>query len=402
MHLLNVIVIVLFQTNEALQKAFDVKMRITTAYHPQSNGLDERTNQTLKRYIFYACDKIYFLVLFLQLYYVLINQHIIVVVFYVNMFRSMSKLMEDYSDNWGKYLDSAIFATNSSVQASTKHTPFLLMYGREARFPLEAEKEAESTVLDGAINNFCKADFEQYIKECFEKQKSIFSKTDVAIKAAQVKQKQQYAQRKGIVEYGFKIGDKVLRRNMQQKTKKGKKMEDRWLGPYIIVEITKTSCLLKNKSDKILKQRINICQLKPYLDIPCQNGDNNATGNTNRFLKSNLPEEDMPVDKDHASIRSDQEISNQSSVRSDQPSERSDQPSVRSDQPSVGSDQGISDQPLLHDGSVESHHAFHIDEQPRFRGDDGNKLEPCLAGTSAFNGSISKWLLYVNYIIILL
>ena len=105
MHLLNVIVIVLFQTNEALQKAFDVKMRITTAYHPQSNGLDERTNQTLKRYIFYACDKIYFLVLFLQLYYVLINQHIIVVVFYVNMFRSMSKLMEDYSDNWGKYLD---------------------------------------------------------------------------------------------------------------------------------------------------------------------------------------------------------------------------------------------------------------------------------------------------------
>ena len=41
--------IVLFQTNEALQRAFDVKMRITAAYHPQSNGLDERTNQTLKR-----------------------------------------------------------------------------------------------------------------------------------------------------------------------------------------------------------------------------------------------------------------------------------------------------------------------------------------------------------------
>ena len=96
----------------------------------------------------------------------------------------------------------------------------------------------------------------------------------------------------------------------------------------------------------------------------------------------------MPVDKDHASIRSDQEISDQSSVRSDQPS--------------VRSDQGISDQPLVHDGSVESHHAFHIDEQPRFQGDDGNKLEPCLAGTAAFNGSISKWLLYVNYIIILL
>ena len=37
------------QTNEALQKALIVKIRITAAYHPQSNGLDQRTNQTLKR-----------------------------------------------------------------------------------------------------------------------------------------------------------------------------------------------------------------------------------------------------------------------------------------------------------------------------------------------------------------
>ena len=36
------------QTNEALQKALIAKMRITAACHPQSNGLDERTNQTLK------------------------------------------------------------------------------------------------------------------------------------------------------------------------------------------------------------------------------------------------------------------------------------------------------------------------------------------------------------------
>jgi len=37
------------QLNDVLQKSFGVQMRITTAYHPQSNGLDERTNQTLKR-----------------------------------------------------------------------------------------------------------------------------------------------------------------------------------------------------------------------------------------------------------------------------------------------------------------------------------------------------------------
>ena len=37
------------QTNEALQKAFIAKIRITAACHTQSNGLDERTNQTLNR-----------------------------------------------------------------------------------------------------------------------------------------------------------------------------------------------------------------------------------------------------------------------------------------------------------------------------------------------------------------
>ena len=51
---------------------------------------------------------------------------------------------------------------------------------------------------------------------------------------------------------------------MQQKTRKGKKMEGRWLGPYTIVEVTKTSCQLKNASGKVLKQRINLSQLKPY------------------------------------------------------------------------------------------------------------------------------------------
>ena len=82
----------------------------------------------------------------------------------------MSKLMEDFSDDWEKYLDSAIFATNTSVQTSTKRTPFQLMYGQEARFPLQAEKEAESNKLDVVIDD--KVDIEQYIKNCFEKQKS--------------------------------------------------------------------------------------------------------------------------------------------------------------------------------------------------------------------------------------
>lgn len=172
--------------------------------------------------------------------------------------------MEDPTDDWSTYLSSAVFATNTSIQNSTKVTPFRLMYGREARFPLEAEKVAETNSIEEAVNDISMANVDNYIKEILEKQKSIFFKADTNIKVAQERQKKQYAQRKGITEYSFKIGDKVLRRNMQQKTRKGKKMEDRWLGPYTIVEVTKTSCLLKNASGKVLKQRINLSQLKPY------------------------------------------------------------------------------------------------------------------------------------------
>jgi len=178
-----------------------------------------------------------------------------------------------------------------------------------------------------------------------KKQKSIFTKTEIAIKTAQDKQKQQYAQRKGITEYGFKIGDKVLRCNMQQKTKKGKKMEDLWLGPYTIVEITKTSCLLKNKSDKILKQRINICQLKPYLEMPCQSDHDNVTSGKINTNGPPLPkqdiEQDMQVHKNDAPLMSSDQlsvrVSDELSMRiSDQPSLNAAQLSIRiSDQSTV-------------------------------------------------------------------
>ena len=137
------------------------------------------------------------------------------------------------------------------------------MFGRNPRFPLEAEKMAESVSVERAMEDNDKVDIDDYISNIIEKQRSFSPKLTI-IKVAQKKQKELYTRRKWIVQYNFKIGDKVLRRNMQQLTKKGRKMEDRWLGPYLIVEISKTSCLLKNRLRKVLKQRVNLCQLKPF------------------------------------------------------------------------------------------------------------------------------------------
>lgn len=97
------------------------------------------------------------------------------------------------------------------------------MFGRNPCFPLEAEKMAESVSVERAMEDNDKVDIDDYISNIIEKQKVIFPKADNNIKVAQNKQKELYTRRKGIVEYNFKIGDKVLRRNMQQLTKKGKR-----------------------------------------------------------------------------------------------------------------------------------------------------------------------------------
>ena len=72
---------------------------MTSAYHPQSNRLDERFNQTLQR--------------------------------------QLLKFVSDEPRNWDLFLDSILFSYHVSCQDSTKHSPFFLVYGRQPRLPVE-------------------------------------------------------------------------------------------------------------------------------------------------------------------------------------------------------------------------------------------------------------------------
>ena len=98
------------------------------------------------------------------------------------------------------------------------------MFGRNPCFPLEAEKMVESVSVERAIKDNDKADIDDYISNIIEKP-VFFPKADNNNKGCTKKQKELYTRRIGIVQYNFKIRDKILRRNMQQLTKKGKK---RW------------------------------------------------------------------------------------------------------------------------------------------------------------------------------
>ena len=78
-----------------------IEHRVSRAYHPQTNGLDERMNQTVTN----------------------------VIVKYLN----------PDQDDWDEHIDAILFSYRTSIHASTKFTPFYLMCGREALLPVELQ-----------------------------------------------------------------------------------------------------------------------------------------------------------------------------------------------------------------------------------------------------------------------
>jgi transposase InsO family protein len=81
--------------NKVTKKLFSMtrtEHRISSAYHPQTNGLVERYNQTLQR--------------------------------------SLVKYVNSNQTDWDEKLDGVMFAYRTSKQKSTNHTPFELMYCR--------------------------------------------------------------------------------------------------------------------------------------------------------------------------------------------------------------------------------------------------------------------------------
>ena len=90
--------------NEVLAILFEltgIEHRISSAYHPQTNGLDERMNQTLVR--------------------------------------SLIKLTSTRQEQWDIYIDSVLYSYRISRQDSSKYSPYFLLYNRHPRKAIDHE-----------------------------------------------------------------------------------------------------------------------------------------------------------------------------------------------------------------------------------------------------------------------
>ena len=156
--------------NDKLFEMAGIEHRVSSAYHPQTNGLDERMSQTVTKAI----------------------------VKYLNL----------EQDDWDEHIDAILFSYCTSINASTKFVPFYLMSGREAVLPVELQM-TDQTVEKLHVDSDTVQLYVAYVEKM---KQELFPVVDLNIKKAQ-KQKAYCDKRHRSEKY--QLGDLVLVKNMQ-------------------------------------------------------------------------------------------------------------------------------------------------------------------------------------------
>ena len=152
--------------NTRLFQLTDIKHCVSSAYHPQNNGLDERFNQTLMN--------------------------------------TLKKVVDASKDEWDEHLAAALYAYRISTQASSKYTPFFLMYNRHPRKAITFEVEQKADEVKSEVEEEKTdteemseqedgdQDIDELLRRAIELRDKCHDKVKENIAAAQQKQKRQY------------------------------------------------------------------------------------------------------------------------------------------------------------------------------------------------------------------
>jgi len=165
---------------KAICAALEIELKMSTAYHPQSDGQTERTNRTIEQYL-------------------------------------RSLVSKDRS--WVQALPMAEYAYNSSVHSSTKSTPFATVYGFNPPTP----DPMFSTWTDVAEASDMLADWQTRIQRARDN-----------IQVSQVHQV--LVSNSGTGTHDFSLNEKVFlsTKDLNLRSNPSTKLKPRWVGPFRI------------------------------------------------------------------------------------------------------------------------------------------------------------------------
>jgi hypothetical protein len=200
----------------ALCDLLGTKQRLSTAYHPQSDGQTERMNRTLEE-----------------------------------MLRSY--VASDQSD-WDQLLPAAEFAVNNAWQASIQNTPFYLNYGQHPMFP------GVIPVKDAGLKVPAARAFAKRIDYAVQRARD-------CMMAAQQRMAVYYNQSHRQVQYT--VGQQVLlsTANMRFKGAGIKKLRPRWVGPFTVTDLVGSVAVRLELHDawRDMHPVFHVSLIKPYV-----------------------------------------------------------------------------------------------------------------------------------------
>jgi hypothetical protein len=212
---------------QALWQMLGTKLKMSTAFHPQTDGQTERANRTVEE--------------------------------------MLRPYVHPRQDDWDQHLDLVAFAYNNATQASTGQTPFFLNHGRHPATPFDRALPRESEVP--AANQFLQnlADATSAAKD--------------SLRAAQERQAT-YADRSRR-EHNFQVGDKVLlsTKNLRPPAGMSPKLQAKYAGPFDIVRQASPNAFeLALPSTLTIHPVFHVSLLKPFVVPPFVDKDYTRPG----------------------------------------------------------------------------------------------------------------------------
>ena len=216
---------------QAIFSRLGVQSKLSTAYHPQTDGITERLNRTLEQ--------------------------------------GLRAYVSAHLQDWDEQLDGLEMAYNQAEQASTGYSPFYLTYGDHPRFPgsfiptVQPGEEAAAAAARAAEEG---ADVPAAQELAASIGEALRQATGSLINS-QLQQARAANRRRREVE--FAVGDEVLlsTRNLKMNGRTVPKLGPRFLGPYkIIAKTSPVNYRLDLPQQLTIHNLFHVSLLKAYKD----------------------------------------------------------------------------------------------------------------------------------------